>query len=146
MILILEYSSSSWVLAERFKLPVPYDSAIDNSTNLLVPIVLAQYCSIDLNYLMENSNRYLHLPFSDMRVELIKGRQAENNGPVRVSVGGLTGRVCSNGWTDSAASVVCRQLGYRGGKAYQLTPLVSVVDVNSLGIQAYKFALPFSVP
>ena len=61
---------------------------------------------------------------SEMSVELIEGDQASFNGPVRVTVNGLTGRVCANNWTDAAANVVCRQLGATGGKAYQLHSLV----------------------
>ena len=61
---------------------------------------------------------------SEMTVELIEGDQASFNGPVRVTVNGLSGRVCANNWTDAAADVVCRQLGATGGKAYQLNRLV----------------------
>ena len=64
-----------------------------------------------------------------MSVELIEGDQASFNGPVRVTVNGLTGRVCANNWTDAAANVVCRQLGSTGGKAYQLHSLVRTAKV-----------------
>ena len=63
-----------------------------------------------------------------MSVELLPGDQAGFNGPMRVTVNGLTGRICANNWTDSAANTVCRQLGANGGKAYQLTSLVSICN------------------
>ncbi len=60
-----------------------------------------------------------------LEVELVQDGQSEENGPVRVTVGGLQGRVCAANWTDAAAGVVCRQLGYAGGVAYQLSTFVS---------------------
>lgn len=34
------------------------------------------------------------------------------NGFIRVSVGGVEGRVCAGGWTDMEANVLCKSRGY----------------------------------
>ena len=41
-------------------------------------------------------------------------------GRVEVCIGGNWGTVCKDGWTDENSHVVCRQLGYLGGKLSQL--------------------------
>ena len=58
-------------------------------------------------------------------MKILEGDQAKGNGPLRVTVSGLTGRVCSKGWDDNAANVVCKEQGFKRGVAYQLSTMVS---------------------
>ena len=38
---------------------------------------------------------------------------AKYSGYIGVAVGGVEGRVCSQGWTDTEAQVFCSTMGYR---------------------------------
>ena len=51
----------------------------------------------------------------DVRLVTDTGVVNGNTGLVQIFFNGVWGTVCMNGFTDSAASVVCRQLGYANG-------------------------------
>ncbi|KAK9400535.1 neurotrypsin-like [Crotalus adamanteus] len=51
-------------------------------------------------------------PFVGLLVRLVDGDHA-NEGHVEMLLNGEWGRICAEGWTERAAAVVCRQLGYR---------------------------------
>lgn len=48
-------------------------------------------------------------------IRLVDGEQV-NIGRVELCFNRTCGTVCSDGWDEHAATVVCRQLGYEGGK------------------------------
>lgn len=53
---------------------------------------------------------------TDYSIEL-KG-SLQYTGQVVLTYMGVSGRICSTGWTDEDARVVCRQLGFKNGSAY----------------------------
>ena len=51
-------------------------------------------------------------------VRLVRGRSdATNEGLIQVYYNGAWGTVCDDGFDDADATVVCRQLGFGGGRA-----------------------------
>lgn len=48
----------------------------------------------------------------DVRIALVGGSLA-SEGRVELTIANITGTVCDDGWDDSAASVICRMVGYR---------------------------------
>ena len=44
------------------------------------------------------------------------GELPKESGQVQLCMAGRWGLVCDDAWDDNDASVVCRQLGYSGGK------------------------------
>jgi collagen type VI alpha len=56
------------------------------------------------------------LPLPSFNVTL-NGGQTKFDGRLSVRVNGTWGTVCDYGWYDASAKVVCRQLGFTGGKA-----------------------------
>ena len=54
------------------------------------------------------------------------GGLTPTEGLVEICLNGVWGSVCSYWWDDSAASVVCRQLGYNGCKCLLAPTLLSV--------------------
>ena len=59
--------------------------------------------------------RYMLLFLPEVR--LVNGRSAQEGLVLVGPPGGAWGTVCDDGWDDADATVVCRQLGYRGNLA-----------------------------
>ncbi|KAE8630601.1 hypothetical protein XENTR_v10000889 [Xenopus tropicalis] len=54
-----------------------------------------------------------HRPLSGPPLRLMDG-ETKKEGRVEIYLNGQWGTICDDGWTDKDASVVCRQLGYKG--------------------------------
>ena len=70
------------------------------------------------------------------------------SGSVNVWYKGVLGRVCSQGWTDKEADVLCKQLGYKGGVAFiqsrmnnlpMMIANVSCDGINTNRLEGCKF-------
>ena len=57
-----------------------------------------------------------HCTAAEVAMRLVDGR-SRRDGRVEIYFSGVWGSVCSAGWDNRDASVVCRQLGFSGGKA-----------------------------
>ncbi|XP_070801792.1 neurotrypsin-like [Pituophis catenifer annectens] len=72
-------------------------------------------CSLVGNRITEDKTGNFSSPgrWQGLLVRLVDGDQA-NEGHVELFLNGEWGRICAEGWTERAAAVVCRQLGYSG--------------------------------
>ena len=52
----------------------------------------------------------------DAEIRLVDGRNARQ-GRVEIMYQGIWGTICDDGWDDTDAGVVCRQMGYSHGNA-----------------------------
>ncbi|XP_069117967.1 ALK tyrosine kinase receptor-like isoform X2 [Argopecten irradians] len=66
---------------------------------------------LDINPLLPKGNDHVRL--------VGKKKRSQLEGSVEVNKNGKWGTVCDFRWNDTDASVVCRTLGYSGGRAYQ---------------------------
>lgn len=78
----------------------------------------------------------------DMEISLVlRTEKFKNNGYVRIKKHGILGRVCSENWGDNEANVFCREMGFKGGKAYNFLFKKSlpfwITNINCNGTEKY---------
>ncbi|GIL85272.1 hypothetical protein Vretifemale_13878 [Volvox reticuliferus] len=71
-----------------------------------------------LSYLRPSARRYICN--NNGAVRLVAGATPAE-GTIQICKGGVWGTVCNDGWDDTDATVVCRQLGYTQGWAVDTT-------------------------
>ena len=73
----------------------------------------------------------------------------QNHGQLIINIGEVEGAICAHGFTDTDASVACRQLGFIGGNMYRhptvdMQHLVLMKDLKCNGSESSLFECPYT--